>query len=186
MINTRALLIASAAGIILQVAMVVGQPHRASAAVVPHPATTADLAWLAGSWEGRMMGGTGIAEVMFAKPNAGVITGVMRLIDGGKVVVVELITLVDTPRGVEMRFRHFSPALEAYEREFKQAMRLVTSDSGRFVFQNDVPYVKELMSTQPRTTTFTRRGKDGFVGNSSTLSGDSEPGTVEVTYRRVK
>jgi hypothetical protein len=139
MINTRALLLAAASGTILQVAMLVTGPHRASAAVEPIPSTIADFAWLAGSWEGRMTGGSGIAEVIFAKPNAGVITGVMRLIDGGKVVVVELITLVDTPRGVEMRFRHFSPALEAYETERKQTMRLVTSDGARFVFENDVP-----------------------------------------------
>jgi hypothetical protein len=31
----------------------------------------------------------------------------MRLIDRDTVLVVELISLVDTPNGVELRFRHF-------------------------------------------------------------------------------
>lgn len=77
------------------------------------PATTADFAWLVGSWEGHMVGRAGVVDITFTKPQAGTVTGVMRLVDNDKVLVVELLTIVDAPGGTEMRFRHFSPSLEA-------------------------------------------------------------------------
>src|SRR5690349_20029070 len=86
--------------------------------------TVNDLAWRTGRWEGTMAKGPGIADVTFAPPSGGLIPGVMRLVDNGKILVVELVSIVDTPDGPEMRFRHFSSTLEAYETNFKQAMRL--------------------------------------------------------------
>ena len=88
--------------------------------------------------------------------------------------------------GVELRFRHFSPSLTAYETEFKQAMRLTASADGRYVFENLVPWSKALMSTQPRVTTYIRRGDDSFVGRSEIIGSDEKPGVVEVTYIREK
>ena len=43
--------------------------------------TTADFAWLAGRWEGRMSGAPGVAEVTFSAPRAGLVVGMMRLVD---------------------------------------------------------------------------------------------------------
>lgn len=148
--------------------------------------TTADFAWLAGTWEGRMAKAPGVAEVTFGKPNAGLITGVMRLTDQGKVLVVELISIVDTPEGPELRFRHFSATLEAYEPQFKQAMRLITHQEDRDTFENLVPFDRTLMSTRPRVTSFIRRGTDEFVGHSDTVDDSGHPGVVEVTYHRVR
>ena len=149
-------------------------------------ASTNDFTWLVGRWEGRMTGGAGVADVLFAPPAGGLITGVMRLLDGDKVVVVELISLVDTPAGVELRFRHFSPSLEAYESTFKQNMRLTTHTGDRDVFENQVAYDKALMSTQPRVASWRRIDADSFVGHSDIIGGDGKPGVVEVTYHRVK
>jgi hypothetical protein len=150
-------------------------------------ATTADFAWLEGSWEGRFSSGpaTGVAEVTFQKPTAGLVTGLMRLVDNGKILVVELISVVDAPRGLELRFRHFSSTLDAYESDFKQTMRIQRSPKGSFVFENIVPFDKKLLSTQPRVTHFTRRGDDEFVGHSDTIDSEGKPGIVEMTYRRV-
>jgi hypothetical protein len=154
-------------------------------AQTPRP-TTADFHWLAGNWEGNLTGRPGTTDMTFTDPRQGTITGIMRLADNGKIVVVELISLVDTPDGVEMRFRHFSPALEAYETQFKQAMRLSSHSDDRDVFANTAPYDKDLMSTQPRTTQFIRRGPDEFVGRSDIIGDDGRPAIVESVYRRRK
>jgi hypothetical protein len=146
--------------------------------------TVNDLAWLAGRWEGTMTNGPGVADVTFAPPSAGLITGVMRLVDKDKVLVVELISIVDTPKGPEMRFRHFSSALEAYELTFRQAMRLTRQTDSTFVFENTIPYDKDVSSTQPRVTTYIRRGADVFVGRSEIIDSKGKPGVIEVTYRR--
>jgi hypothetical protein len=150
------------------------------------PVTTADYAWLAGSWEGKVAAfPSATAEVTFQPPNAGLITGVMRLVNDGKIAVVELISLVDTPGGLELRFRHFSPRLEAYEKEFKQTMQLTNHEPGTDTFTNAVPYQKELPSTQPRVTKWIRRSPDEFVGHSDIIGDDGKAAVIESTYRRV-
>jgi len=154
--------------------------------ITPTTATTSDFAWLTGRWEGRMSSGaTGVAEVTFSAPAGGVITGMMRLIDRDTVLVVELISLVDTPNGVELRFRHFSPVLKAYESTFKQNMRLSAHTADRAVFENLEPYEKELMSTQPRVTIFQRVGENSYVGKSDIIGANGKPAVVEVTYQRI-
>jgi hypothetical protein len=148
------------------------------------PATTRDFAWLAGTWEGHMVGRSGAVDITFTQPRAGTITGVMRLVDNDKVMVVELLSIVDTPGGTEMRFRHFSPSLDAYEPQFKQSMRLSTHSTERDVFENTTPYDKALMSTQPRITQFIRHGPDEFTGRSNIIDDNGKPAVVEATYRR--
>jgi len=147
-------------------------------------ATTRDFAWLAGTWEGHMVGRSGAVDITFTQPRAGTITGVMRLVDNDKVMVVELLSIVDTPGGTEMRFRHFSPSLDAYEPQFKQSMRLSTHSAERDVFENTTPYDKALMSTQPRITQFIRHGPDEFTGRSNIIDDNGKPAVVEATYRR--
>jgi hypothetical protein len=159
----------------------------APAATAPSAVVTTDaFRWLTGRWEGRMTGGAGLADVTFAAPAGGVITGMMRLVRDEKVLVVELISLVDTPSGMEMRFRHFSPSLESYEPTFRQNMRLTTHAADRTVFENAVPFDRALMSTQPRTTTWTRIDADSFVGHSDIIGDDGKAAVVEVTYRRAR
>lgn len=148
------------------------------------PATTRDFAWLAGTWQGHMVGRAGTVDITFTQPSAGTIVGVMRLVDNDKVLVIELLSIVDTPGGTEMRFRHFSPSLEAYEPQFKQSMRLSTHSAERDVFENTTPYDKALMSTQPRITQFIRHGNDEFVGRSDIIDDNGKPAVVEATYRR--
>ena len=68
-----------------------------------------------------------VAALTFQPPAAGTVTGVMRLRQADKLMMVELIAMIDTPRGVELRFRHFTGALDALETTFKQTMLLKTS-----------------------------------------------------------
>jgi len=93
---------------------------------------------------------------------------------------------VETPAGVEMRFRHFSPTLDAYEREFKQTMRLTSHQPSTDVFENTVAFDAKLMSTQPRRTSLMRHGDDEFVGRSAIIGSDGKPAEIVSTYRRVR
>ncbi|MEP6732231.1 MAG: hypothetical protein ABJE10_16415 [bacterium] len=77
-------------------------------------------------------------------------------------------------------------APNAYESRFKQAMRLTSHSAERDVFENTEPYDKELMSTQPRTTTYIRQAADTFIGRSNIIDGDGKPAVVEVTYTRLR
>jgi hypothetical protein len=171
-------------------------PARAQGAAAPaeSPAargdaatTLADFRWLVGRWEGTVTKlPDAVAEVTFSSPRAGMMTGMMRLVKHDTVLVVELISMVDTPHGVEMRFRHFSPTLEAYERDFRQTMRLTRHESAMDTFENTVPFESTLMSTQPRRTVFVRRSDDAYVGRSDIIGADGKPDVVETTYHRMR
>ena len=148
--------------------------------------TTAQLGWLEGRWEGTLPAMPGArAEMVYQAPSAGVMTGLMRLEVGGKLAVIELISLVDTPNGLEMRFRHFDGALTAYEPTFKQAMRLVSADKTTLRFDNAVAYDSTLMSTQPRITRFIHPAPDSLIGRSEIIGDDGKPATIESVYHRV-
>jgi hypothetical protein len=185
----------AAAGIVLLLAASTPSDARAQA-VSPVVATELrgdtsttlrDFAWLAGRWEGTVANlGGGALEVTYSAPRAGLMTGMMRLVQRDTVLVVELISMVETSHGVEMRFRHFSPTLDAYEREFKQTMRLTSHQPQSDVFENLVAYDAKLMSTQPRRTSLVRHGDDEFVGRSDIIGVDGKPSEIVSTYRRVR
>jgi len=95
-----------------------------------------------------------VAALTFQPPAAGSITGVMRLRQADKLMLVELIAMIDTPRGVELRFRHFTGALEALETTFKQTMLLKSHEATKDTFENLAEFDKALMSTQPRVSSW--------------------------------
>jgi hypothetical protein len=165
-------------------------PSKIVASVSPTSSpsvTTADFAWLAGSWEGNLAGAEGmVAALTFQPPAAGTVTGVMRLRQADKLMMVELIAMIDTPRGVELRFRHFTGALDALETTFKQTMLLKTHEATKDTFENLAEFDKALMSTQPRVSSWIRRGPDEMVAHSDIIGGDGKPAVIEVVYRRVK
>ena len=193
-----ALSLGRAATAVILGSLMVGAPARATAQAAPalaavadvHGDTTAtlrDFRWLTGRWEGTVASLPGaVADVSFSTPSAGLMTGMMRLVRNDTVLIVELISLVESTRGIEMRFRHFSPALEAYEREFRQAMRLTKHEPRSDTFENTVAFDAKLMSTQPRRTSFVRMGDDAYVGRSEIIGSDGKPGEVVATYRRAK
>jgi hypothetical protein len=65
-------------------------------------------------------------------------------------------------------------------------MRLTTHDATHDLFTNAVPFEKGLVSTEPRTTLFTRHGSDEYVGHSDIVNDEGKPAVIEVTYHRVK
>jgi len=157
---------------------------RAQRAGTAPAATVADFAWLAGSWEGHMPGATVVAEATYNAPRAGIITGMMRLTDQGKVLMIEFITLIDTPAGPELRFRHFNGQLDALETVFKQNFHLVKHATDRDEFENSVAFDKTLTSTEARNAIYTRHGADEFIGHSDIIDQNGRPDVIELTWRR--
>ncbi len=146
---------------------------------------TTDFAWLAGTWDGRLVGADNIVtELTFQPPKEGLMSGVMRLSQGGKPVLLELISMVDGPGGVELRFRHFDGTLAAMESTFRQAMVLKTSTDSSDTFENAVAFDRTLVSTQPRVSSWIRRGPNEMVARSDLLDADGKPGKIEVVYHR--
>jgi Domain of unknown function (DUF6265) len=153
----------------------------------PHsPITTASLGWLAGTWRGTVTGGQLSAELMYTPPAAGTIVGAVRITKGSDLAVIELVSFIDTPHGVELRFRHFGGDLTAYEPDFQQNMALTAASDSDVTFTNTVAYNAARMSTQPRVTRFIRRGADDFVGRSDIIGADGKPAVIESVYRRAR
>ena len=187
---------AAASGVALLLVMPTSDDARAQAASpvvvaaelrADTSATLRDFAWLTGRWEGTVANLDGaMLEVTYSAPRAGLMTGMMRLVQRDTVLVVELISMVETPKGIELRFRHFSPTLEAYEREFRQTMRLTSHQPQSDVFENTVAFDAKLMSTQPRRTSLVRHSDDEFVGRSEIIGSDGKPAEIVTTYRRVR
>jgi hypothetical protein len=168
------------------VATLSARAQSATDARAPAAATTDDFKWLTGRWEGHLAGyPNAVAEMTFSAPHARLMVGMMRLTQGDTVLVVELISIVDAPTGPELRFRHFSPQLEASEPTFRQTMRLTAHGPEREVFENIVAYDKDLVSTQPRTAIYVRRGADGFIAHSDIIGSNGKPDVIEVSYTRV-
>ncbi len=146
---------------------------------------TSDFTWLAGSWEGRLVGVDNIVtELTFQPPRGGLMSGLMRLSQDGKPVLLELISLVDGSNGVELRFRHFNGALSEMESTFKQTMLLTTLTDSSDTFENTVAFDRTLLSTRPRVSSWTQRGQNAMFAHSDILDENGKPSTIEVVYRR--
>lgn len=76
-------------------------------------ATVADVAWLAGEWVGEGLGGQ-IDEV-WSRPAGGSMVGYFRLVQGGKPVLYELMTLLEHEGSVQLRLKHANPDMTGWE-----------------------------------------------------------------------
>jgi len=105
----------------------------------PSAAQIKDLAFIAGAWQGKL-GPMSIDEVWMA-PGDGVMTGMFRMARGGKVSLLEFMTLDQDAQGIVLRLRHFNQALHAREdktapREFRlvdlqgQSAKFATEEPG--------------------------------------------------------
>lgn len=140
--------------------------------------TVADFAWLEGTWRGDGPGGSA-AEIHYMEPSAGVLPAVFRLVQDGRVVVLELITLAEEEDGLHMYVRHFSPDLTPLEEGHPIALRLVEAGEDTFRFENvrdGNPTVGVVMRTPP----------DAFVSLSELRRADGSADTIRVEYGRLR
>jgi hypothetical protein len=135
------------------------------------PATIQDLAWLAGRWTGEGLGGA-IDEV-WSEPAGGAMVGYFRLVQEGKPLFYEIITLLEHAGSVEMRLKHVNADMTGWEEKNDfVTFRLVRHDDTGAYFDG---------------LTFRRAGPDAIEGYIALR--DRKTGTVreeKLTYRRMK
>jgi hypothetical protein len=147
------------------------------AAPSPAKATLADMGWLEGRWRGEW--GTRIAEQAWTGPKAGVMTGVFRLVENDKALVIELFTIVEKPEGLNFYIRHFTPELVAWEKSEPTVLNLVSLDPKKVDFEN-------LVNGLPKHAILLRVDADTYTARSELVPETGEPQVTEITYQRQK
>jgi hypothetical protein len=139
-------------------------------------ATVADFAWLEGTWRGEW--GPRVAELVWMAPQAGVMTGAFSLMETDKVLVIELFTIAQTPTGVELNIRHFTPELMAWEKGDPTRLTLSSFDNKRYEFFNAV-------DGKPKRSILTRIDADTYASRSEIVPDTGDQQVIEITYHRV-
>jgi hypothetical protein len=135
------------------------------------PARAADLAWLAGSWEGEGLGGR--LDEVWSAPAGGAMVGYFRLMKDDKPVFYEIMTLLEVEGSVEMRLKHVNPDMTGWEEKNGfVTFKLVKHDASGAYFEG---------------LTFRKNGPDAIEAFLALRN--RADGTVReerLTYRRVK
>lgn len=134
-----------------------------------------DLSWLAGRWLGKW--GPRTAEQDWMSPRAGLMLGTFRLLEDHDTLLVELFTLTQKGNQIELRFRHFTPALVPWEKADATILTLQSIDSKQAVFENS-------MNGQPKRALFIRVDQDTYISRSEIVSSGGTTKVVEITFHR--
>jgi hypothetical protein len=148
-----------------------------STTVPPPKATLADLAWLAGRWQGSW--GPRVAQQVWTAPKAGVMMGTFQLAENDKTLVLELFTVVEEPGGIKFHLRHFTPSLVAWEKPGPTVLNLSSADPKSVTFENST-------DGQPKRAIFTRVDADTYISRSEVVPEKGQVQVTEITYRRQK
>ena len=153
--------------------------HAAIITVTPdgNKATLADFSWLAGRWEGKL--GPMTAEQQWMAPKNGTMQGFFRLTDDQKTILIELFTLRETPDGIFLYFRHFSPELVPQEKDQAYRLKLGKRDASRFQFDNTV-------QNELKDAILIVIDADHYTSHGDLTDDDGKPAVIEVAYHRVK
>lgn len=129
------------------------------------------IAWTAGNWKGQAFGGE--VEEIWSKPAGGVMMGMFRLLDKGKVSFSEFEQIVEQNNSLIFKVKHFTSAFVGWEEkdkaiEFK--LLSATNDEVRFdglrVIKIDADTCKHVITLKDKDTGTTK--------------------DVEIVYHRVK
>lgn len=146
------------------------------AAPAPAPApSVADLAWMTGTWTGEI--GGSFVEEQWSAPAGGVMMGMYREVEDGKIGMYEFLTLEPGPEGPILWLRHFNPGLVGWEdKEGALAFHLVAAKPGEAAFDNRDP-------EKPARLIYRREGDDRLVAVLEKVK-DGKPVSFEFVYRR--
>jgi Domain of unknown function (DUF6265) len=133
--------------------------------------------WLEGQWRGEW--GSRIAEQTWLAPKAGEVAGLFRLIEGDKILVLEMFSLVEKPEGIQFYLRHLTPELLPWEKSDPTLLKLESVDATKATFVNPV-------NGEPKRTIFTRLDPDTYTARSELEPAEGEPQVVEITFHRQK
>jgi hypothetical protein len=161
------------------------QPAFPPAPITPpqHPsssiksASLTDLAWLQGQWTGAW--GPRTATQVWSAPRAGTILGTLQIVEDDKTLVVEFVTITQTATGVQYRLLHFTPSLALWEKTGPATLSLMSSDSKKFVFQNQA-------DDEPQQIVLMRSDPDTYTDRSEILPETGDPQSTEITFHRQK
>lgn len=97
-------------------------------------ATLADMAWLTGHWTGEAFGGTN--EELWTAPTGKDMSGMYRLLKGGKTIFYELMLVTEVNGSLEFRLKHFNADLTGWEEKAEViSFPLVAKRDGAMLFQ---------------------------------------------------
>ena len=149
-------------------AALLGQAGQAT----PSPAAAAriaDFEWLAGSWAGEGFGGR--MEEVWSAPSGGSMVGYFRLLQDGKPLFYEIMTLLEHEGSVEMRLKHVDPDMTGWEEKAAyQTFKLLKQDTGGAYFGG-------LTLKRPNTDT---------IEGAFTVRRGSSVKEEPFTYRRIR
>ncbi len=112
-------------------------------------------------------------------PRADVMLGTFQLAESDKTLVIELFTLTETPDGIELRIRHFTPSLVPWEKDGATVLRLSSADAKAAVFENPV-------NGEPKTQSFRRVDADTYTSRSEVMPPQGDPQMAEITFHRAR
>ena len=143
------------------------------------PATLADFAWLAGSWQGELNGLQ--VDQHYMAPKNGLMLGDFRMTDKEKTLFVEVFTFLEEKDGLELYVRHFSPELGIGqdERDRPLLLKLARLDGKQAEFRTPE-------GTRPIRDVVTRTGDDTFTVRLEISGDNGQTQTIEISYHRVK
>lgn len=128
-----------------------------------------ELAWLAGTWTGKL--GDGRMEEIWTEPDQASMVGTFRAFKGTQAHFYEFMTVERSGQNLMLRLRHFNAALDA-EEDQKGALKFESSSIGahRAVFVNKA-------TKPPETLTYTRVGNRLVVRLDAVHGGKPESTT---------
>lgn len=133
--------------------------RRRDAGAPTPKATVAEMAWLAGRWTGKGLGGW--TEETWSTPAGGTMIGMFRLVRDDQPQFYEFMTIRETERGLAIQLKHFHPDLTGWEERDKSVEFLYVGSSGRRIFFEGMTYERV---SDSRVTVYLAVGKkDGTV-----------------------
>ena len=110
-------------------------------------------------------------------PQSGVMVGVFQESEDGKTLVIELYTIRSTPGGIELRVRHFTPALTPWEKSGSAMLSLKNVDAKGILFES-------ADHGQPSRWLLRRTTADAFVERFEIAREKGAQQVAEITFHR--
>lgn len=100
---------------------------------VSPPAKIADVAWIAGTWQGNALGG--FCEEIWSAPQGGSMMFCFRMVKDGKIVFYELGYIKEQNNTLVLELKHFGDDLTGWEeKDGKEVFELVKIEKDKVYF----------------------------------------------------
>ncbi len=137
----------------------------------------ADLAFLAGHWQGAV--GPNTINQFCAMGDPTIMLCMFWLTDEKGTQMIEVYTFRDTPGGVEERIRFFSPSLTEDDSGKGVTMKLASYLPNQVVFENPT-------GTYPKRSTLTRIGDSQLTSHIELIDAQGKASVIDAQWKRVQ